>query len=175
MLFRSPKPQTPNPKPQTPNPKPQTPYTFTMKIKLSLLSACLLLWQAKAKCDLNSCPSKCCNDFDQCATSADECTSPLYECLPLKCAYGCCIDGKCGNISECGDFDTYRLAALIATLLYCTGSLIIMAMMYKNRFVAIQPQNTPVSASSEDRQLSHKTSIGKVHPRSRRHFRVWHV
>ena len=25
MLFRSPKPQTPNPKPQTPNPKPQTP------------------------------------------------------------------------------------------------------------------------------------------------------
>ena len=25
VLFRSPKPQTPNPKPQTPNPKPQTP------------------------------------------------------------------------------------------------------------------------------------------------------
>ena len=37
MLFRSPKPQTPNPKPQTPNPKPQTPLFWLFTVSCALV------------------------------------------------------------------------------------------------------------------------------------------
>ena len=39
MIFRSPKPQTPNPKPQTPNPKPQTPIRYNLKLTTIMIDS----------------------------------------------------------------------------------------------------------------------------------------
>src|SRR3990167_143505 len=52
-------------------------------------------------CSPSSCNSKCCNTFGQCANSFEECTTPLYKCISNFCPHNCCVNGRCGELSEC--------------------------------------------------------------------------
>lgn len=81
-----------------------------------------------ALCDPQSCKIGCCNSFDQCATSPNQCEIVERQCTPETCLYGCCQGSECGKIEHCFEYTTLKtvlmvLGAVFYTLLTCVVSL----------------------------------------------------
>lgn len=87
-----------------------------------------------SNCVPENCPSGCCNPFDQCIASKDQCNRSVGFCNSKMCDYGCCVENKCGELNECINIGyIYFSMLVVACLVFVLFSAVLIYRTFQKR------------------------------------------